>query len=96
MTDAVKTTTAPSKGDLRVWHIPNVPNEGFRCSVANLVEAKIALMVLAEYDLFLGENMIVSNVQGLEVFEDGEWVEWEDENGYSFTEVIDREQGESI
>ena len=90
MTD-IANNIPPSDGDLRVWHIPNVPSEGFHISVANLAEAKIVLTALAEYDLYLGEGVIATNAQGLEVFESIEWVEWEDDDGYSLIEVMDRE-----
>ena len=79
----------PAEGSLRIWHIPNVPNNGFHFSVTSVNEAKLVLTAIAEYDLHLGEDVISSNAQGLEVFKDGEWEEWEDDNGYSITEVMD-------
>jgi len=75
------------KGQLRVWHIPQVPMHPFLIYVSSITEAKLVLVTLAEYDLFQLEYKIkpdYSNVQGLEVFnesDDGNWTEWEDEEG---------------
>uniref|UniRef100_A0A6M3LRW2 Uncharacterized protein n=1 Tax=viral metagenome TaxID=1070528 RepID=A0A6M3LRW2_9ZZZZ len=71
-------------GDLRIWWIPQVPMNGFRVSVSNIREAKLILNTLALYDIFQFENNIkpdYCNVGGLEVYEDGEWLEWEDDIG---------------
>ncbi len=81
----------PAPNDLRVWHIPQVPGEAFRVSVASVDEAKTVLRVLADYDLSQLEHRIkpdFANVQGLEVFDDGEWVEWMNENGDDIGAVI--------
>jgi hypothetical protein len=74
----------PKEGDLRVWHIPQVPMKAFRVPVASAEEAIKLINVLANYDLFQFENNIkpdYCNVNGLEVFENGEWLEWENEDG---------------
>lgn len=71
---------------LRVWWIPQVPMKPFRTEVKSLVEAKLLLNTLAQYDIFQFENNIkpdYCNVGGLEVFEDGEWTDWYDEDGES-------------
>jgi hypothetical protein len=52
---------------LRVWHIPNVPGNAFHQAVDSVEEAKIVLITLARYDLYLG-TLIQTNVQGLEVW----------------------------
>lgn len=76
---------------LRVWHVSNVPGELFRQNVASISEAKLVLNTLARHDLYLGD-LIESNAQGLEVFEDGEWVEWSDaETGEDIRAVIRQE-----
>jgi len=65
----------------RVWWIPQVPMEAFRVTVGSPKEAKNVLKILADYDTFQFENNIkpdYSNMGGLEVFEEGEWVEWYD------------------
>lgn len=72
--------TTAKEGDLRVWWIPQVPGAPFLSSVESPTEAKKLLDLLARYDAFQLEHRIkpdYSNVGGLEVFEGGEWVEWE-------------------
>lgn len=69
---------------LRVWWIPQVPGKPFRVDVASVDQAKLLLTTLARYDLFQLEHNIkpdYCNAGGLEMFEDGEWVEWYDANG---------------
>lgn len=74
-------------GALRVWHIPQVPGKAFRVPVDSLVQAKLVLDTLANYDLFQYENSIkpdYCNAAGLEVYssygnEEGDgpgWEEW--------------------
>ena len=49
------------------------------------------LDMLANYDLFQLENNIkpdYSNMGGLSVFEDGEWCEWESEDGDDIHQYI--------
>lgn len=75
---------ATSSGALRAWHIPQVPGPVFRVPAATPREAALLLRALADYDLFQYENRIkpdYANAQGLEVYEDGEWCEWVDEQG---------------
>lgn len=72
------------EGQLRVWHIPQVPMLAFHVYVSSIKEAKLILETLAIYDLFQLEYKIkpdYSNAQGLEVYENGEWCDWEDEEG---------------
>lgn len=79
---------SPKEGDLQVWHIPQIPGKPFLVSVSSILEAKLLLNVLVEYDLFQYENNIkpdYSNSNGLEVF-NGEWLEWEDDMGYRIEE----------
>jgi hypothetical protein len=73
-----------TKGQLRVWHIPQVPMIAFRVNVKNIEEAKKVLEVLATYDLFQLKHKIkpdYSNAAGLEIFDGKEWLEWEDKDG---------------
>lgn len=87
-------------GDLRVWHIPQVPMKPFYVYVESPKEGKKVINILAEYDLFQFENKVkgdYSNASGLQVFEvneeakslldRNEWVEWVDENGFNIDEV---------
>jgi hypothetical protein len=83
--------------ELRVWWIPQVPMKAFHVPVEGIKEAKKVLAVLANYDLFQYENNIkpdFSNAGGLEAFEDGEWCDWNSEEGYSIDEVD--ESGEPV
>jgi hypothetical protein len=82
----------PTHGDLRVWHIPQVPMRPYHVPVPTVIEAKLVLNTLADYDLFQLANRIkpdFASAQGLEVFDttdtedgpDGSWLEWETEGG---------------
>jgi hypothetical protein len=81
----------PKEGDLKVWWIPQIPDDQpFEYPVKNIQEAKKILDILAEYDLYQCEHNIkpdYSNVGGLQVFEDGEWIEWMNMDGYDIDEV---------
>jgi hypothetical protein len=75
---------------LRVWWIPQVPMNPFYVPVKNTEEAKLVLETLANYDLFQLENNIkpdYSNAGGLQVMVDGEWEEWEDEEGNCIDDI---------
>lgn len=74
---------------LRVYHIPNVPREPYYVDVETVDAAIQVLDVLANYDLYLGEEMIGTNVQGLMVWDDGEWCDWYDVEGREIHEVMD-------
>lgn len=86
----VKKPETLKEGSLRVWHIPQVPMHAFRVHVNSITEAKLVLETLAIYDLFQLEYKIkpdYSNAAGLEVLENGEWVEWYDDEGYGIDET---------
>lgn len=73
----------PKDGDLQVWWIPQVPMKAFLVPVKNIDEAVLLLNTLALYDLFQLHNNIkpdYSNVGGLNMFEDGEWMEWNNDD----------------
>lgn len=75
---------------LRVWWIPQVPGKRFFVSVDTVPEAMKLLSVLANYDRFQLENHIkpdYCNTGGLEVLEDGEWVDWYDEAGNNIDDL---------
>jgi len=82
-------------GQLEVWWIPQVPMTGFRVPVNSLVEAKLILKTLGDYDLFQFDNNIkpdYSNAGGLEVFRDGEWEEWyDDDMGEGIDDITDEQ-----
>lgn len=76
-------------GALRVWWIPQVPGSAFHVSVETVEEAQKLMAVLADYDMFQYENGIkpdYSNTGGLEVYDEGEWLEWYSEDGDSVDE----------
>lgn len=81
-------------GDLRVWHIPQIPGKPFYVDVLTIEEGEKICDILAEYDLFQFDNRIkpdYANANGIERYEedagDMGWfevdLEWEKENeGY--------------
>jgi len=78
--------------NLRVWWIPQVPSEPFYVTVETPYEAAKILVMLADYDKFQLENNIkpdYSNAGGLEVYEDGEWTDWRDEEGNDIDEWME-------
>lgn len=69
-------------GDLRVWWVPQVPLKSFLVPVSSVEEAAKVMNVLADYDIFQFENKVKGdycNAGGLQVFDDGEWMDWFDE-----------------
>lgn len=83
----------PSPGSLRVWWIPQVPMKPFHVAVNSVHEAKLLLDTLAKYDAFQLENNIkpdYSNAGGLEIFKDGEWCDWVDEDGNDIDEIDEK------
>ena len=78
------------KGDLEIWHIPQVPMTAFRIPVKNVEEATKILDVLADYDEFQFKHKVkpdYSNVQGLEEFDGKEWCEYYDDEGRDIQEI---------
>lgn len=83
---------------LRVWHCPQVPMKPFYVYVDNVDEAWKLANILANYDTFQYENNIkpdYSNMSGLEYYdeEQKEWLEWEDEDGYTLWECHGADRG---
>lgn len=73
MTDTTEVKPDPEPGDLRVWHVPQIPCPAFRVPVATVAEGRKLLDVLADYDAFqLAERIKpdYSNVNGIERYED--------------------------
>ena len=91
----------PKLGDLRIWHIPQIPGKPFHIKVSSYQEAMLILPILWNYDIFQFENNIkpdYSNASGLEVYEtledskwDGEWCEWYNEEGDSISDLMRNE-----
>lgn len=78
-------------GDLAIWWIPQVPGTPFWVKVKAVSEAAKLLRVLADYDIFQLDHHIkpdYSNAGGLSVFEDGEWVDWENDEGEGIDDLL--------
>jgi hypothetical protein len=78
------TVDAPTKGDLQVWWIPQIPGKAFCVAVESPKEAKKLLGILADYDDFQLKHRIkpdYSNTGGLQEYDGEEWTDWYDENG---------------
>ena len=75
---------------LRVWWITNLPNTRFEREVKDEVEAASILNLLADYNLHLGD-LVTSNAGGLIIYEDGEWMDWYDDDGQDINEWMDKE-----
>lgn len=68
------------KMKMRVWWIPQVQmKKRFEVDVTNEFQANLMLNTLADYDQFQLDNNIkpdYSNMGGVEMFVDGEWRDW--------------------
>jgi hypothetical protein len=73
---------------LRIAHYPQVLCEAFYVDVATIDEALKIINVLANYDLFQYHNKIKPNYANMCVLEyydeeEHDWLEWNDEEGYT-------------
>ena len=87
----MKISGKEKEGDLKVYHIPQVPMKPFEVPVNSTGEAIKVMDILARYDTFQLENNIkpdYCNAQGLVVFEGGEWIDWYNEDGDGIYEVM--------
>ena len=84
--------------EYRVWWIPKVGPKApiFYVPVYSIVQAKLVLLALAQYDLFLEKNKLMGdwgNAGGLEMREHipplnpGEWEEWTTKDGDHIDEL---------
>jgi hypothetical protein len=78
---------------LRIWWIPQIPGKPFTREVETLVEAKVLLEVLADYDKFQLDNNIkpdYSNIGGLCYFDENEqeWLDWHPSDDPEFEAAI--------
>lgn len=72
-------------GDLRVWWWRE--NAGIeKHTVATVDDAMAKLDKLAAADL--ANDTVSANTGGLEVYNGSEWEEWEDENGFDISDVV--------
>jgi len=65
---------------LRVWYVAKVPGTPIHFDVESVQAARIKLEELAHADMHNPD--VYSNAMGLEVFEEGEWMEWYDDMGF--------------
>ena len=80
-----KTYKRPKHGDLRVYNIVNLPNDADFYPVTSPLHGAQLIDALANSQLL--DDTVHSNVFGLEVFESGEWLEWQDEDGFEIGEA---------
>lgn len=71
--------TGAKEGDLRVWWFHSIPGVPRYTLVGSPTEAATVLAALTQEDL--ANPAVTDNAGGLEVFEDGKWSEWYDEEG---------------
>ena len=78
----------PKIGDLRVWHVPQVPMQQFYVPVTSVDEARKVIAILADYDQFQFKHRVKGdycNTSGLQVYEEDNgdgvpgWCDWYDE-----------------
>lgn len=72
---------------LRVWNVINPPSPANLYPVKSVVQAKRLIKFLAEEQL--EDEAVISNAFGLQVFGDGEWREWEDDEGRDIEVLMD-------
>jgi len=78
-------------GDLKVWHTPQIPGKPFEVDVENLVEARLILDALADYDDFQFKNKIrpdYSNANGLVSCVNGEWEDFDPDSMDGFVQAV--------
>ena len=81
-------------GDMRVlWFVP-IDSPPFIIDVKSVEEAIIVMNVLSSYDSFQqlinNTKPFYSNVGDLEIFDDGEWNTWINENGEHIEDLVDK------
>lgn len=80
----------PVEGDLQVWWVPQVPMPSFTVPVKGIEQAMFLLDTLANYDIFQFDNNVKGdycNAGGLNIWESGEWCEWENEDGETIDDL---------
>ena len=96
-TAGAKTQETANQHALRIWHIPQVGTEiePFLIPVPDLPTAMLISETLAQYDFYQHKNRIKPNyfnATGLEVCTNGNWYEWEGENGESLSEYMGNQE----
>ncbi len=70
----------------RVWVITNPPSSMRMYKVDSPEEAERMINAIANEHLF--DYEITTNGFGLQIFQDDEWVEWEDKDGYTIRDAF--------
>lgn len=70
----------------RVWWIINPPGKPTWTFVPDIQAARE--LISKEIKIQLSDPNIWGNAFGLEVFEDGEWTEWYDDDGFDILETL--------
>ena len=78
---------------LRVWYVWNPPRKPLHYQVNSVEEAIKFIQERIKRDL--EDSCITDNAMGLEVFEDGEWVEYYDDIGQDIDEIIEEREEEN-
>ena len=81
---------------LRIWWIPDVPGEPFMTNIGTLDEAKSLLNALVDYTRYLERRAFFpeysADVGGIEVYDEGEWVDaeliYDDEGMWDYVPVV--------
>ena len=76
----------PEEGDLAVWRIVNPPAKARFFAVPTPAVGAFFIQALSIADL--GNGDIFSNIMSLNVYEDGEWIDWYDEDGDDIEKYI--------
>lgn len=69
---------------LKVWWVPQIPGKSFEVYVNSVVEAKLLMNTLANYDQFQLDNNIkpdYCNAGGLQILEEDGWFDWYSDDG---------------
>ena len=72
--------------ELHVWWVTNPPNLAQYYPVESVEEAMGKLKELTDAELL--DSSVYSNAGGLEVFEDGGWTEYYDDEGRDIDEIM--------
>ena len=78
---------------LRVWWSRNVPSKARYFKVNDVEEAKKKIEELTQEDL--KNKLVEDNVGGLEIFEDGKWSEYYNEDGNDIMQIL-KEDGQNV
>ena len=72
----------------RVCNVINMPNKPLLFPVESLEHARDLIDALAKSELL--DDAIITNAFWLEEYEDGEWIEWTDEDGYDLDAYFEK------